>query len=56
MVIDLEYCEALDADDPMAGFLDRFVPGEPGVVYLDANSLGPLPAAAPERLAQSHVR
>lgn len=51
MAIDLEYCEALDADDPMAGFLDRFAPGEPGVVYLDANSLGPLPAAAPERLA-----
>ncbi len=32
--------EPLDAADPLAAFHDRFVPTEPGVVYLDGNSLG----------------
>jgi kynureninase len=30
----------LDAADPLASFRDRFVPTEPGIVYLDGNSLG----------------
>ena len=43
---------ALDAADPLSGARARFrLP--PGVVYLDGNSLGPLPAALPERLAQT---
>ena len=41
---------ALDAADPLAGFLDRFAPLEPGVIYLDGNSLGRPTKAALERV------
>ena len=43
--------EAADAADPLASFRDRFVPDAAGVIYLDGNSLGRLPAATRERLA-----
>ena len=36
---------ALDAEDPLAGFRDRFVFSDPALVYLDGNSLGRLPVA-----------
>ena len=42
--------EQLDLDDPLASFRDRFVL-PPGVIYLDGNSLGPLPRATPSRIA-----
>lgn len=46
-------CARLDArPDPLAGFAQRFAPGAPGTVYLDANSIGPMPADAPERVAR----
>ena len=43
--------EALDRADPLASFRDEFrLP--PGVIYLDGNSLGPLPARTPGRVAE----
>jgi len=45
--------ERLDATDPLAGYLDRFVPVEDGLIYLDGNSLGRLPASTPARLAHA---
>jgi kynureninase len=41
----------LDAADPLASFRDRFVPTEPGLVYLDGNSLGRPTKAGIERIA-----
>jgi len=43
--------QALDAADPLARFRDRFVPVEPGLVYLDGNSLGRPTKASIERVA-----
>lgn len=48
--MDRAHAEALDADDPLARFREAFVLPE-GVIYLDGNSLGPLPRAAASRLA-----
>ncbi len=42
--------EALDAADPLGAFRARFVDPEPGLIYLDGNSLGRLPRATVERL------
>jgi kynureninase len=46
---------ALDAADPLAPFRDRFELPE-GVIYLDGNSLGPLPKTAPARIAEVVTR
>jgi kynureninase len=40
----------LDAADPLARFLDRFVIRDADLIYLDGNSLGRLPRATAERL------
>ena len=42
--------QALDAADPLAALRDRFVIGDPNLVYLDGNSLGRLPKATVVRL------
>jgi kynureninase len=47
--------QQLDAGDPLAFTRDRFrLP--PGIVYLDGNSLGALPAAAPAALTETAER
>jgi kynureninase len=49
---DRSYAEERDAADPLAGFRDRFVREDPSLVYLDGNSLGPLPHATRARIAE----
>jgi kynureninase len=44
--------EQLDAEDPLAQFRERFVIGDPETIYLDGNSLGRLPSATRERIAE----
>ena len=41
----------LDAADPLAAFRDRFALGGEPLLYLDGNSLGPLPLATRARIA-----
>lgn len=45
-------CLAMDAADPLAFARERFALPE-GIIYLDGNSLGPLPKATAERLRQT---
>lgn len=51
-MIDLAACKALDAADPLTSFRQRFDLPE-GVVYLDGNSLGPLPSHVPDRIERA---
>ncbi len=44
--------ERLDAADPLAPFRERFVIEDPETIYLDGNSLGRLPLATRDRLAE----
>jgi kynureninase len=44
-----EDCLAADAADPLRGFRDRFTLPD-GVLYLDGNSLGPLPVGSADRV------
>jgi kynureninase len=46
------YAEELDAADPLAGFRDRFVRDDQSLIYLDGNSLGPVPLATRARIAE----
>lgn len=52
MTITRQDALALDAHDPLASLRRQFTLPE-GVIYLDGNSLGVLPAAAPTRVAQA---
>ena len=52
MNLSREACQALDAKDPLAFARPRFTL-PPGVLYLDGNSLGPLPVATPARLEKA---
>ena len=55
MPLERSYAEDLDAADPLAGFRDRFVRDDPAPVYLDGNSLGPLPRATRDRIDRKSV-
>ena len=48
--IDRARCAERDAADPLGSFRPRFIIRD-GLVYLDGNSLGALPAQTPQRLA-----
>lgn len=51
-MLDAAACAAPDAlPDANAALAARFAPGEPGTIYLDANSIGPMPVDAPDRVA-----
>ena len=52
MSASLDEVRAWDAADPLRGFRDRFVLPD-GVIYLDGNSLGALPAVTAARLAET---
>jgi kynureninase len=52
MTTTLHDCKALDARDPLRALRELFTLPD-GVIYLDGNSLGPLPKAAPERIARA---
>ena len=45
------FAEALDAADPLAHYREQFVITDPDLCYLDGNSLGRLPKATVERVA-----
>ncbi len=50
---DRSYAQTLDAADQTARFRDRFVqPGWDDVIYLNGNSLGPLPVRTQARIAE----
>jgi len=48
--LDRDHASSLDESDPLAGFRERFIV-DPSAVYLDGNSLGCLPRATVDRLA-----
>lgn len=48
----IERARQLDLADPLASFRERFAPTEPGLVYLDGNSLGRPTTAALERIRE----
>jgi kynureninase len=49
---DRSYAEELDGNDELAGFRDRFVWADRDLIYLDGNSLGPLPVRTQARIAE----
>lgn len=48
--LSIDRARELDAADPLAGYRDRFVFGDPSLIYLNGNSLGALPKATRQRL------
>lgn len=53
-LLDPQYAQALDARDALARFRQEFVIDDPGLIYLDGNSLGRLPRRS-RALIQDYV-
>lgn len=53
-LLDLQYAQALDAQDRLARFRQEFVIDDPELIYLDGNSLGRLPRRS-RALIQDYV-
>ena len=51
-ILSRSHAEALDRDDPLGRFPDRFVAADKDLLYLDGNSLGRLPRSTGDRLAR----
>ena len=49
---DRSFAQDCDAADPLASFRERFARDDPSLIYLDGNSLGMLPLATAERIAE----
>jgi kynureninase len=49
-MIDLAHCRQLDQRDPLRGIRARFAQPDEDAIYLDGNSIGAMPADAPERV------
>jgi len=49
---DRSYAATLDSSDELAPFRDRFVHADRDLIYLDGNSLGPLPVRGQARVAE----
>ncbi len=54
-MIDLAQCRALDARDPLREIRGRFARPSEDAVYLDGNSIGAMPADAPQRVQRLMV-
>ena len=52
IVVSRKACVARDASDPIGALRDRFVIPD-GVIYLDGNSLGPMPRAAASHFSRT---
>jgi kynureninase len=48
-----EFAQQLDQADPLASFRDKFVISDPGLIYMDGNSLGRLPKTTVNRIAEA---
>jgi kynureninase len=46
----LSKAEQLDREDPLSSYREQFTPPDPGLIYLDGNSLGRLPVRTAESL------
>ena len=55
-VTDLAFAFRLDEEDELAAYRTEFVPLEPGLIYLDGNSLGWLPLGARDILSDAVER
>ncbi|MCE2878652.1 MAG: aminotransferase class V-fold PLP-dependent enzyme [Comamonadaceae bacterium] len=55
-MITLSHCQELDARDPLAHLRARFAQPSEDTIYLDGNSVGAMPADAPQRVQELMTR